>query len=217
MTGNDHSPWGKPPGENRPPPKKSLLSFIIMAITVVILAFIITWVVGDGLTGGQGANLLYDFLLLALIGAGLIGHIVSDPGQALRNVAGWIIIFGILGLGYSIWNGGSRLASELNPSRGEIAGNAITFRADRSGHYFVRAAVNNTEIDFMVDTGATHVVLNMADAEKIGFNPEQLVFDQPASTANGIVYSAAVKLNRIDVGPISVESVDGYVNQGDLE
>ena len=188
-----------------------------MAVCVIIGTLIITWIVGGGISGGRGAYLLYDFLLLALVGAGLITHVISNPGQALRNVAGWIIIFGILGLGYSIWNGTSRLTSEFNPSAGEIAENAITFRPDISGHYYVQAEVNGTDIGFMVDTGATHVVLTMSDAEKLGYDLDRLSFDHPASTANGIVYSAAVRFGSMEVGPIRVENIDGYVNQGELD
>ncbi len=217
MNDNDRSPWGSPSNENGPPPKKPIMPFLIIVAVVVLLTVLITWVLAADLPEGLGANLAYDFLLLALIGAGLIGHVIGNPGQALRNIAGWVIIFGILGLGYSIWNGSSRLSGEFNPAGGQPTADAITFRADMSGHYFVRAEVNGTMINFMVDTGATHVVLNMSDARKIGYNTEQLTFDMPASTANGIVYSAAVRVNSINVGPITVKEIDGFVNQGELD
>ena len=114
---DQNSPWGQPSNENEPePPKKSFNSFIIIVIAVFAVITLIAWVVGENLTQGQSASLMYDFLLLALIGAGLIGHVIGNPGQALRNIAGWVIIFGILGLGYSIWNGGGMLSSEFNPS-----------------------------------------------------------------------------------------------------
>lgn len=218
MSENEHSPWGRPPNENDPESeKKSSRSFIILVIVVVIVITVIAWVLSDGLSSGLAASLAYDFLLLALIGAGLIAHVISNPGQSLRNIASWVLIFGILGLGYSIWNGNGRLAAEFNPASGRIEKNAITFRADRSGHYFVRAEINGSEIDFMVDTGATHLVLNMQDAEKIGYNLDQLSFTMPASTANGIAYSAPVKFGAVVVGPIRVENVAGFVNQGELD
>ncbi len=212
-----HSPWGHPSNENEPPPKKPISGFLMLVVIVALVVLIIAWIVGSGYADGRGAYLMYDFLLLALVGAGLVGHIVSNPGQALRNVAGWIIIFGVLGLGYSIWNGTSRIGSEFNPAGGEIVENAITFRPDRSGHYYIQAQVNNTDINFMVDTGATHVVLTMDDAEKIGYDLDALTFDQPASTANGIVFSAEVQFGSVTVGPIRVENIDGYVNQGELD
>lgn len=216
---NQHSPWGKKPSnDNHHRNKSSMRPFIITVIAVVIITFVVVWVMSsDALSGISGANLIYDFLLLAVIGAGLVAHVVSNPGQALRNIAGWIIIFGILGLGYSIWNGSSRLSSEFNPAMGDATAEAITFRADMSGHYMIRAKINGVDINFMVDTGATHVVLNKRDAEKVGYNLDRLSFDMPASTANGIVYSAAIKLNSIEVGPIRVENIDGFVNQAELE
>ena len=218
MNNDNPSPWGKRPQENDPKPdRRSALPFIITVVGVVVLVSIMAWLLSDGLTSDQGANLAYDFLLLALIGAGLIGHVVSNPGQALRNIAGWVIIFGILGIGYSIWNGNGRLAREFNPSTGEIADNALTLRADQSGHYFVNADVNGTRINFMIDTGATHIVLNMNDAEKIGYDLERLSFDMPASTANGVVYSAFVNFAVVEVGPIKLENIDGFVNQGELD
>lgn len=218
MNDNQHSPWGRPPSDNEPEPgKKSSRSFTILVIGVVVAITLIAWVLSDGLSSGMAASLVYDFLLLALIGAALIGHVISNPGQSLRNIAGWVLIFGILGLGYSIWNGNGRLAAEFRPAVGSIDENSITFRADRSGHYFVRAEINGSEIDFMVDTGATHLVLNMQDAEKLGYDLEQLNFNLPASTANGIVYSAAVNFSSVVVGPIRVENVGGFVNQGELD
>lgn len=217
MSDNQHSPWGLPPDDHKPPTRNNIKFFMLMVAIVVALVFILTWFLSDKLTSDQGAYLAYDFMLLALVGAGLIGHIVSNPGQSLRNIAGWVIIFGVLGLGYSIWNGNGRLASKLNPATGELAEGAITFRADLSGHYYINAEVNGTHIDFMVDTGATHIVLNKADAEKIGFDIEGLDFNMPASTANGVVYSAAVNFTSVAVGPIRMKNIDGYVNQGELD
>ncbi|MBT6032076.1 MAG: TIGR02281 family clan AA aspartic protease [Kordiimonadaceae bacterium] len=211
-----NSPWGQPP-EDQKPPRKSMRSFVTTVIGVIIVTFIIAYILSADLPTGMGASLAYDFLLLALIGAGLIGHVISNPGQALRNIAGWIIIFGILALGYSIWNGNGRLSSELNPSAGYSEDGAITYRADRSGHYMVKVDVNSVPLDFMIDTGATHMVLNIADAEKIGFDIDQLSFDIPASTANGVVYSAPVRFSTVVVGPIRVENVNGFVNQGELD
>lgn len=215
---NHNSPWGEPSNENDPkPPKSSLKPFIITVIAVVAVITLIAWIIGDNLTSGQSASLMYDFLLLALIGAGLIGHVIGNPGQALRNIAGWVIIFGILGIGYSIWNGGGMLSGEFNPSNGMASDNSVSYRADNSGHYSVNANINGENIDFIIDTGATSVVLTMDDAEKIGFNLDNLNFVAPASTANGIVYNAPVRLNALTVGPIRVEQVEGFVNQGELD
>ena len=51
----------------------------------------------------------------------------------------------------------------------------------------------------------------------MGFNLDDLTFVAQASTANGIVYNAPVRLNALMVGQIRVEQVEGFVNQGDLD
>jgi aspartyl protease family protein len=73
----------------------------------------------------------------------------------------------------------------------------------------VNTYINGENIDFMIDTGAKNVVLTMSDAEKIGFNLDDLTFVALASTANGIVYNAPVRLFALMVGPIRVEQVEG--------
>ena len=109
------------------------------------------------------------------------------------------------------------LTGELNPSAGTNYEGTIRFRSDLSGHYMITADVNGVAIDFMVDTGATHMVLNIDNAKKIGFNIDQLSFAVPASTANGIVYSAPVRFNSVELGPITVNDIDDFVNQGELD
>ncbi|MDG1858962.1 MAG: TIGR02281 family clan AA aspartic protease [Emcibacteraceae bacterium] len=216
---SNHSPWGQPPQNDNEPnsDRTGTRSFIILVLVVVLVVGGIAWILGESLTTGQSASLMYDFLLLALIGAGLIGHVIGNPGQALRNIAGWVIITAILGLGYSIWNGGSILSREFDPSGGSATSDTITFRADMSGHYRVRASVNGQEIDFLIDTGATSVILTKTDAEKIGFDLDNLSFKAPASTANGMVYNAPVRLNVMEVGPIRLEGIQAFVNEGELD
>jgi aspartyl protease family protein len=203
MKQDDHpSPWGRPNQGKPPPSQPPIRRFVIGAIAVAIFIFFIVWILSnDALSQISGASLIYDILLLGLVGAGLIGHVISEPGQALRNIAGWIIICGIIAIGYSLWNGTGRLASEFNPSKGNVEGDAISFRADMIGHYMITAKVNGRDIDFMVDTGASHVVLSVKDALKVGYNVNQLSFNLPISTANGNAFAAPVKINVIEVGP----------------
>lgn len=213
MNESEHSPWGQKPN----PPKKSNRSFVILVVSVVVIALILAVVLSSGLSEGQGAGLMYDFLLLALVGAGLIGHVVSNPGQALRNIAGWVLIFGILGLGYSIWNGNSRLGSEFNPGSGMVEEGAISFRADLSGHYMATAKINGQDVDFLIDTGATDVALTLEDAVKIGYQQSDLSFNAPVSTANGTAFVAPIMIDNIILGPLSVNNVRGSVSPSGMD
>jgi aspartyl protease family protein len=79
------------------------------------------------------------------------------------------------------------------------------------GHFVTHAEINGSRIRVLVDTGATAVALSHRDAAKAGFRPEDLDFDVPVSTANGIVKAARVTIERIEVGSILVEDIDGMV------
>ena len=76
--------------------------------------------------------------------------------------------------------------------------------------------MNGGRVTFMVDTGATDVVLAPADARRIGLDPAGLTFDQLASTANGTVTGAAIRLDSLAVGPIEMRDLPATVNGADM-
>ena len=217
------TPWGPRPDDrqkpNRPPRhphdinRRSRLPLFLVGVIVFLFVLVVAaWLMPnggdmDGMMGG----LMYDGLLLAFVGAGLWAHVSSSPGLALRHLATWVIIFGVLALGYSIWTGGGRLGGELDSAKGISEGNSISFRADMSGHYFVKAEVNGVDILFMVDTGATDVALTRADAADIGLPVDRLSYTMPYRTANGVAYGARVKLSTIELGPIRENNITGSV------
>ncbi len=85
-----------------------------------------------------------------------------------------------------------------------------------SGHYVVEAVVNGAPVTFLVDTGASDIVLTMADAERLGFQPATLRFTQRFATANGEVRGAPVVLREIRVGEFSLFDVPASVNEAPL-
>ncbi|HVZ30313.1 MAG TPA: TIGR02281 family clan AA aspartic protease [Asticcacaulis sp.] len=79
------------------------------------------------------------------------------------------------------------------------------------GHYWVNALVNDKAVKFLVDTGATTVALTPADAQRLGFNAGNLVYDQKVTTANGQTLGAHVTLVTVGVGQSEVQNVDAIV------
>jgi aspartyl protease family protein len=79
------------------------------------------------------------------------------------------------------------------------------------GHYWVDALVNEKAVRFLVDTGATTVALTPSDAQRLGFNSGNLVYDQKVSTANGQTFGAHVTLVTVGVGQSEVQNVDALV------
>jgi clan AA aspartic protease (TIGR02281 family) len=88
--------------------------------------------------------------------------------------------------------------------------------AGPGGHFVIAAEVNGVPITFLVDTGASEIVLTMADARRLGFDPQHLEFTQRFRTANGEVQGAPVRLREIRVGQFSLYDLDASVNAAPL-
>jgi aspartyl protease family protein len=85
-----------------------------------------------------------------------------------------------------------------------------TLAADPRGHFFADATVNDHPVRFVVDTGASVVVLSAADAARLGIDWR----DAPRAnmqTANGRNTGYFVKIDRIRVGAIELRNVDGVI------
>jgi aspartyl protease family protein len=89
-------------------------------------------------------------------------------------------------------------------------------RAGPHGHFLVEAVVNGVPIDFMIDTGASHIVLALQDARKLGFSPANLEFSQEFESANGTVRAAPVELRELRIGQLQLYDLEASVNGGPL-
>jgi clan AA aspartic protease (TIGR02281 family) len=84
------------------------------------------------------------------------------------------------------------------------------------GHFMVDAVVNGEPVEFMVDTGASHVVLTLEDARKLGFSASNLDFTHQFESANGVVRAAPVELREFRVGQFQLYDLEAFVNGGPL-
>ena len=88
--------------------------------------------------------------------------------------------------------------------------------AGDDGHFRLDATVDGAVLHFLVDTGATSIVLNRQDAERLGFNNDTLSFTRRTQTANGIGLGAPVRLREIRVGSIVVRDIRALVNKAPM-
>ena len=87
----------------------------------------------------------------------------------------------------------------------------ITLNADGRGHFNVEGLVDGRRLDFMVDTGASVIALRESDASRLGIHPAERGYVARVNTANGSIAAAPVKLDRVEIGGITVRSVDALV------
>ena len=164
------------------------------------------------------ASLVYGLVLLVAVGASFLVRQRVRPGAALRHALLWTGLALLLVLGYSarhdLANLGRRVVGELVPfAPVRIAEGALTVRVARDGHYYLEARADGVLIRFLVDTGASRVILSPFDARRLGLAPETAAFTQRFRTANGIVRAAPVEIAELQAGGFVVRRVRAAVNQ----
>lgn len=88
----------------------------------------------------------------------------------------------------------------------------VVLRRAPDGHFWAEAEVNGRPVRFLIDTGASHVTLSPADAERVGLRPLRDDFTLSVATANGSVPVAPVTLDSLDLGPLHVSGVAAVVH-----
>lgn len=99
------------------------------------------------------------------------------------------------------------------------AGNAITetvIARSPDSHFYVDAEVNGAPVRFLVDSGASAVVLTPDDASRAGITALPADYTAEAQTANGTVRLKPVTLDRVAVGGIEAAGVAAAVSEGGL-
>jgi len=131
-----------------------------------------------------------------------------------REIMRWIMI---LTVALAIFNFGDTLVSPFrNTQSVNLSQGVIELPREANGHYYLTAQINGTEVQFVVDTGASGIVLSQEDAARAGLDADRLAYIHTANTANGTVRIAPVVLASFDVDGITDENVRAYVNEGEL-
>ncbi len=164
------------------------------------------------MNGDQIAQLSY----LVLLGAAIAGfYFVQNReqiGQSLRYALIWGLLFVGVIAGALLWED---VRSGVSP-QAAFSDNGFEIPRSRDGHYYVTLQIDGVPVDFVVDTGATDVVLSREDARRIGIDPDTLRYTGQAQTANGTVQTARVSLDAVALGPWLDNGVEAWVNDADL-
>jgi aspartyl protease family protein len=105
--------------------------------------------------------------------------------------------------------GGRRFALGLGQS--SVAETVL--RASSSGHFFANAVLNGMTFPAVIDTGATLVVLNWDQAERMGIDMRQSQRVM-TNTANGPAPAYLITLASVQVGEIGLLDVAAMVIEG---
>jgi aspartyl protease family protein len=173
---------------------------------------------GAGLAAAQTVSLsgsLGDKALLLIDG--------TPRTLAVGQSAHGVRLVGVGGGEAVVEVGGRRVTLRLGQAQVNLGGAAsagsgsqIVLTAGSGGHFVTHGSINGKSVRFVVDTGATHVALSQADAERIGIdyrNGQRSI----GQTANGQIVAYRVTLDVVRVGDVQVYNVEAAVLPAPME
>ena len=140
-------------------------------------------------------------------------------GRFLAGVAALVFWTGLLGVTlvaysyrFELLQVGQRVVAVAFPGTVvESAPNEITVFRRPDGQFTVAGSVGDSRVSFILDTGASTVVLRAEDAARLGIAVKKLTYDIPVSTANGHTLTASVTLPNLRIGSIEETEVEALV------
>jgi aspartyl protease family protein len=165
----------------------------------------------------ETANIIYSAIVIGLLVMSLLSKGARQDIPYLKYIGYWTGFALILILGYSFKGEfntiKNRVVGELLPSYATTnKSGEIVLRRSQNGHFYADVYINGQKVRFMVDTGASMVMLTKEAAEKVGINTKTLLYNRPSVTANGTVYNAVVEVGSMSLGPVEFKGVTVYVN-----
>lgn len=160
-------------------------------------------------------RLAYLVLLLLAVGGWVIVQNRQTLGKTAKQAVAWVLIFLGAILAVGIWDD---IRVSTFPRQSVIEGaSQIELPRARDGHYYMVLSIDGTAVEFMVDTGASEMVLTRHDAARVGIDLDRLDYYGTAYTANGRVRTAPIRLQRVEAGPFVDGNVSAWVNEGEMD
>jgi aspartyl protease family protein len=156
---------------------------------------------------------------LVILGIAVVGWYIAENraalGRTVRMALAWGFIFLGVVAGYGLWGD---IRDDVAPRQAVFQDGArVEVPRAFDGHYYLTLELNGVPVDFIVDTGATDMVLTRADAARIGLDPAGLAYTGIAGTANGQVRTARVRLDAVSLGGITDSNLSASVNAGAMD
>ncbi len=121
----------------------------------------------------------------------------------------WILFLGLLTFGFNQFlqqqnNPNQEISSQWN---NEVA--EVVLRRNRNGHYLVNGYINRSPVTFLIDTGATFIIIPEVIANKLNLEKG---FPTQSITANGEITVFSTRLESVRIGAIELNNVRASIN-----
>ncbi|MHB8622613.1 MAG: retropepsin-like aspartic protease family protein [Sulfuricaulis sp.] len=91
---------------------------------------------------------------------------------------------------------------------------SVTLYPEASGHFYTDGAINGVTVHFLVDTGATGIVLSSDVADQVGIDYKRFGNTGYVHTASSVVVAYFLTLDSVTVGNITEYNVKAAVLEG---
>jgi aspartyl protease family protein len=175
----------------------------------------------SNLDGSDWADVARGVGLVALISSGVVGIRRFNLSEKLRHLAVWVALVSVLVVGFTyraeLSDVGRRVRAELIPAYAvRTSPHEMVLTQGEGGGFFVMGQVNGAPVRFLIDTGASDIVLSPDDARRAGVDLAALNYSGVYETANGAGRGARVTADSLTVGQIQLSGVGMTVNQAPM-
>jgi len=172
--------------------------------------------------GDNTARIIYFLLLVLFVGSFVVRSYSGKSKDALFHFLVWCGIFSVIFIGFSYKENFTSIKDnvmgELFPSSAQRGDNGeIIVHKSIGGHFYIDIEINDEIVKFMVDTGASRVVLSKRDAFRVGIRNVDLNFKNKVYTANGTIMAAPILIDSLYIEGHEFRDISGMVNGGEMK
>ena len=131
----------------------------------------------------------------------------QDLGKVMAILA-WVMVLVLLGMFFNYWNKKHHLSNEsaIINAQGEPE---TRITRNIQNQYVVNGTINGKKVTFLIDTGATDVVIPGSVAKDLNLNKG---YEGRAHTAGGIVTIYSTVIDELTFGNIKLLKVNASIN-----
>ena len=136
----------------------------------------------------------------------------QDQGKKMGQ--GMLFVSLVLALILMTWFFGRLEERQHNPNQIPVSTTEahwveVVLEQNKSGHYVTSGTINGQAVEFLLDTGATDVVVPIKLANDLGL---QSGYKSQAMTANGLVVVYSTEINQLSIGQINLTDIRASIN-----